>query len=56
VFRAKARRLAESGVDPAVSDREARWLSGALIGIAGAIGAFGGWARGSVRRLREPTG
>lgn len=42
VFRAKARRLAESGVDSAVSDREARRLSGALIGIAGAIGAFGG--------------
>jgi NNP family nitrate/nitrite transporter-like MFS transporter len=42
IFRAKAHRLAEAGADAAISDREARRLSGALIGIAGAIGAFGG--------------
>jgi MFS transporter, NNP family, nitrate/nitrite transporter len=42
IFRAKSRRLVEAGADEEVSDREARRLSGALIGIAGAIGAFGG--------------
>ncbi len=38
IFRAKA----PGSADQAVADREARRLSGALIGIAGAIGAFGG--------------
>jgi MFS transporter, NNP family, nitrate/nitrite transporter len=42
VFRAKARRLVDAGSDPTTSDREARRLSGALIGIAGAVGALGG--------------
>ncbi len=42
VFRAKAERLADAGVDRTVADREARRLAGALIGIAGAVGAFGG--------------
>jgi NNP family nitrate/nitrite transporter-like MFS transporter len=42
IFRAKSRRLVEAGADLATSDREARRLSGALLGIAGAIGAFGG--------------
>ena len=42
IFRAKSRRLVEAGADLGTSDREARRLSGALIGIAGAIGAFGG--------------
>jgi len=42
VFRAKSARLIVAGADRAVSDREARRLSGALIGIAGAVGAFGG--------------
>ena len=42
VFRAKSARLTVAGADAATSDREARRLSGALIGIAGAIGAFGG--------------
>lgn len=42
IFRAKSQRLVDAGADPVVSDREARRLSGALIGIAGAIGAFGG--------------
>jgi MFS transporter, NNP family, nitrate/nitrite transporter len=42
IFKAKARRLIEAGADGETSDREARRLSGALIGIAGAVGAFGG--------------
>jgi MFS transporter, NNP family, nitrate/nitrite transporter len=42
IFRAKSNRLIEAGADEEVSHREARRLSGALIGIAGAIGAFGG--------------
>lgn len=42
VFRAKSRLLAAGGADVLVADREARRLSGALIGIAGAVGAFGG--------------
>ncbi|HEU0101462.1 MAG TPA: nitrate/nitrite transporter [Mycobacteriales bacterium] len=42
IFRAKSARLIVGGADRTVSDREARRLSGALIGIAGAIGAFGG--------------
>jgi NNP family nitrate/nitrite transporter-like MFS transporter len=41
IFRAKGLRLTDGG-DATLSDREARRLSGALIGIAGAIGAFGG--------------
>lgn len=42
IFRAKSQPLVEAGADVTTSDREARRLSGALIGIAGAIGAFGG--------------
>jgi NNP family nitrate/nitrite transporter-like MFS transporter len=42
IFRAKSQQLIDDGADQAVSDREARRLSGAVIGIAGAIGAFGG--------------
>ena len=42
IFRAKSQLLVDAGAEPAVSDRQARRLSGALIGIAGAIGAFGG--------------
>ena len=42
IFRAKSRLEAEAGADAATADRDARRLSGALIGIAGAIGAFGG--------------
>ena len=42
VFRAKARLLDAAGADPVASARQAHRLSGALIGIAGAIGAFGG--------------
>ncbi len=42
VFRAKGRRLADAGAQPDVVEREARRLSGALIGIAGAVGASGG--------------
>ncbi|HZH23051.1 MAG TPA: MFS transporter, partial [Geodermatophilus sp.] len=40
VFRAKAGRLVLAGADAALAEREARRLSGALIGIAGAVGAF----------------
>jgi NNP family nitrate/nitrite transporter-like MFS transporter len=42
IFRSKAQLLVAGGADSAVADREARRLSGALIGIAGAVGAFGG--------------
>ena len=42
IFRAKARRLADAGADADVVEREARRRSGALIGVAGAVGAFGG--------------
>jgi len=42
IFRAKSQLLIDAGTDLTSSDREARRLSGALIGIAGAIGAFGG--------------
>jgi NNP family nitrate/nitrite transporter-like MFS transporter len=44
IFRAKANlaRTAALPVDEATADRDARRLSGALVGIAGAIGAFGG--------------
>ena len=42
IFRAKAQRAAAAGTDPVAAERAARRLSGALIGIAGAVGAFGG--------------
>ena len=42
IFRAKAQLQVDGGADLAVADRDARRMSGALIGIAGAIGAFGG--------------
>ena len=42
IFRAKAMWRVDSGVDPATADRDARRLANALIGVAGAIGAFGG--------------
>lgn len=42
IFRAKSKLLIADGADATTSDREARRLAGALIGIAGAIGAFGG--------------
>src|SRR3954468_228302 len=42
IFRAKSQILIDQCEDTVTSDREARRLSGALIGIAGAIGAFGG--------------
>ncbi|GGQ31707.1 NNP family nitrate/nitrite transporter-like MFS transporter [Actinomadura coerulea] len=42
IFRAKAHAGAAGGGDPAAAEHEARRLSGALIGIAGAVGAFGG--------------
>ncbi|HEY8481425.1 MAG TPA: nitrate/nitrite transporter [Spirillospora sp.] len=42
IFRAKAGRAVAAGGDPDAAEHEARRLSGALIGLAGAIGAFGG--------------
>jgi NNP family nitrate/nitrite transporter-like MFS transporter len=42
IFRAKANLAVAGGADPAAAQRESRRLAGALIGIAGAIGAFGG--------------
>jgi NNP family nitrate/nitrite transporter-like MFS transporter len=42
IFRAKAARQVTDGADAEVVEREGRRLAGALIGIAGAIGAFGG--------------
>jgi NNP family nitrate/nitrite transporter-like MFS transporter len=42
IFGAKARLAVVAGADPDVAARSARRLSRALIGVAGAIGAFGG--------------
>lgn len=42
IFQAKAAHKVEAGEDLAVAAAEAGRLSGALIGVAGAIGAFGG--------------
>ncbi|MFC5745479.1 nitrate/nitrite transporter [Actinomadura rugatobispora] len=42
IFRAKAQLGVANGGDPEAAEHEARRLAGALIGIAGAIGAFGG--------------
>ncbi|WP_369137932.1 nitrate/nitrite transporter [Modestobacter versicolor] len=42
IFRSRAMDAVAGGADPAVADKHALRMSGALIGIAGAIGAFGG--------------
>ncbi|HEY8523539.1 MAG TPA: nitrate/nitrite transporter [Acidimicrobiales bacterium] len=42
IFAAKARAATAAGADPDAEAAKARRLSGALIGIAGAVGAFGG--------------
>ncbi|MGY1787457.1 nitrate/nitrite transporter [Geodermatophilus sp. SYSU D00698] len=42
VSRTRARQRVAAGADPAAADRQALRTSGALIGIAGAVGAFGG--------------
>src|SRR6266545_1619775 len=42
IFRAKAALLVSGGADAELAERESRRLAGALIGIAGALGAFGG--------------
>jgi len=42
IFKAKAGRLIADGADAELAERESRRLAGALIGIAGAVGAFGG--------------
>ncbi|MGY1638822.1 nitrate/nitrite transporter [Geodermatophilus sp. SYSU D00742] len=42
IFRTQAQEQVAAGVDSATADRHALRMSGALIGIAGAVGAFGG--------------
>jgi NNP family nitrate/nitrite transporter-like MFS transporter len=42
IFRAKAELGVANGGDPMAAEHQARRLAGALIGIAGAVGAFGG--------------
>jgi NNP family nitrate/nitrite transporter-like MFS transporter len=42
IFRSQALIAVADGGDPAAADRRALRMSGALIGIAGAVGAFGG--------------
>jgi NNP family nitrate/nitrite transporter-like MFS transporter len=42
IFRSRSIAAQAAGTDAAAADRNARRLSGAVIGIAGAIGAFGG--------------
>lgn len=42
IFRAKAELGVANGGDPVAAEAQARRMAGALIGIAGAIGAFGG--------------
>jgi nitrate/nitrite transporter NarK len=42
IFRSKAQLAVAAGTDPELASADTRRLSGALIGIAGAIGAFGG--------------
>jgi NNP family nitrate/nitrite transporter-like MFS transporter len=42
VFRTKAQAAVAAGADTVAADRQALRMSGAVIGIAGAIGAFGG--------------
>jgi NNP family nitrate/nitrite transporter-like MFS transporter len=42
VFRTRAMAAVAAGTEPAVADKHALRTSGAVIGIAGAIGAFGG--------------
>ncbi len=42
IFKAKSVTAIAAGTDKAAAEKQARRMSGALIGIAGAIGAFGG--------------
>ena len=42
IFQAKSRLKIEAGADAETASRDARRLSSALIGVAGAVGAFGG--------------
>jgi NNP family nitrate/nitrite transporter-like MFS transporter len=42
IFRARTALAVAAGADPVEAERAGRRLSGALIGIAGAVGAFGG--------------
>ncbi|MFI6445078.1 nitrate/nitrite transporter [Kitasatospora sp. NPDC050543] len=42
IFRAQARKAVDAGADPDAAERDSRRHASAVIGIAGAIGAFGG--------------
>ncbi|WP_037604877.1 nitrate/nitrite transporter [Streptacidiphilus rugosus] len=42
IFQARARDAVAAGADPATAEQDSRRLASALIGLAGAIGAFGG--------------
>ncbi|MEN3358728.1 MAG: transporter, family, nitrate/nitrite transporter [Mycobacteriales bacterium] len=42
IFRARAALAVAAGAEPGTASRDARRLSAALIGVAGAVGAFGG--------------
>jgi NNP family nitrate/nitrite transporter-like MFS transporter len=42
VFRMRAGRQVEQGADPVAAEHESRRMANAVIGIAGAVGAFGG--------------
>ncbi|MDG4828485.1 NarK/NasA family nitrate transporter [Solwaraspora sp. WMMD1047] len=42
IFKAKAERAVAAGMTPEAAERRSRRLAGALLGIAGAVGAFGG--------------
>ncbi|HYN94469.1 MAG TPA: nitrate/nitrite transporter [Pilimelia sp.] len=42
IFKAKAATAVAAGADEAAAERHSRRMAGALIGIAGAVGAFGG--------------
>jgi NNP family nitrate/nitrite transporter-like MFS transporter len=42
VFRGKANRRVADGADPVAAEHESRRMANAVIGIAGAVGAFGG--------------
>jgi NNP family nitrate/nitrite transporter-like MFS transporter len=56
IFRAKAALAVTAGEDFAVASARARRLSGALIGVAGAIGALGGLAVNLTFRAAYQTG
>ena len=42
IFRSKGQLRVAAGADPETAEHDARRMANALIGIAGAVGAFGG--------------